>query len=129
FLTSFGSMTPEARAVAAGRALRLAVEHPAVDSVQVKQVGGDVALLAAGVELFRMGPRDAELAHAPSLREHASEVAENLTETIQAENKRRKIATTISAESLAALLAVLALLLMPKTSELAQRAHASLANH
>jgi small-conductance mechanosensitive channel len=129
FLAPFGSQTPEARAEVAGRTLRLAVEHPAVEAVQVKQVGGDTALLAAEIELFRLGPRDAELAHAPSLREHATEVAENLTETIRAEKKRRKIATTIFAVSLAALLALMALLLMRKTGELAQRAHTWVEKH
>ncbi len=129
FLTSYGSMSPQARAEAAGLALRLAVEHPTVDVVRPRQVGSSFALVAADIELFRLGPEDATLAQVPSLKEHVAEVADVLTETIQSEKKRRKIATTIFAVSLAALLALLALLLLRKTGDLARRAHGWVEKH
>ncbi len=124
-----GSLSAEERARAADKAIKTAIKTEKPEAVHVEE-NGDVAVLYAGtVPLIQLGPGDAEAAGDSSLRVHADAAALRVREAIRAEQRRSAIATTVFSGSVAVLIALVALYLLRKTTELGERAQGWVGEH
>lgn len=111
------------RARSAVKALELAAAHELPESVRVRR-DGELAIVYAGkLPLIQLFPEDAEAHGHSSLEFHADSVAMRFREHLEAEARRRAIASTVFSVSLVVLLSLVALALLRRTGELGDRAH------
>ncbi len=116
------------RARAANEALREALVAKA-DDVHVESAGGVAAVYVGGRPVVQLTPEDAALAGDSSLAVHADRIAAEIRAAFAAERKRSAVAGTIFNVSLAVLFAVVAVFVLRRVWQLADRAGDWLESH
>ncbi len=123
------SHSAEERARLADKAIKQAIKTEKPESVRVDQTG-DVAVIYAGkIPVIQLALADAEAAGDSSIRVHADAASIRVREAIRAEQKRSAIATTVFSGSVAVLIALVALYLLRKTTELTAQARTWISSH
>jgi small-conductance mechanosensitive channel len=117
-----GNQTAEQRATAASAVLRKAIDEGASTEVRVEQ-RGDAALLLLGTrQVIELGPEDAQAAGDPSVQVHAARAANQLREVIKNEQSRSATLMTILSFALVIFSGMVALFLIRRAGEMADRA-------
>lgn len=124
-----GEKSPEERARLADKAIKDAIKTESPDSVHVEISGDGAALYAGKIPVLQLSLEDAAAVGDSSLRVHADAASARLREAIRAEQKRSAIATTVFSGSIAVLIALVALYLLRKTTELTERARTWVSSH
>ncbi len=123
------TLGPDERARAADKAIKAAIKTESPDAVRVEQTGDTAVVYVGSIPVIQLGPEDATAAGDSSLRVHADAAALRVREAIRAEQKRSAIATSVFSGSVAVLIALVALYLLRKTTELSERARGWMGEH
>ncbi len=117
-----GDRPPEQRARAATKALSGIIEGAKGEDVRVTRQG-DVAVVMVGqTPIVQLGETDAQIAGDSSLDVHAANVAAQLRRAIDTERQRSAIANLVFSISLVVFFALIAIYLMRKLGDIAERA-------
>lgn len=120
FRVAAGDKSPTVRARAATEALVTALDDPNLEVRVVRQ--GDAAIIYAGpTPVAQLFQEDALAAGDSSLDVHASFVAAKVRRAITSERERKSIASNVFSFSLVVFFALIALYLMRKVGEVADR--------
>jgi small-conductance mechanosensitive channel len=120
----FGDQSVIDRAEAASRALLEAVGAGASDGVRVEQASGTAVVYVGQWRIVQLSLDDAHFENEASLEAYASRIAVKIKDAIVAEKRRRAVAQTVFSISLVVFLGLIALVLLKKSGELAERARA-----
>lgn len=111
----------EARAREATRALKRALEVETTNEVDVARSFGRATLSVGRTAIVELSEEDARLAGASSLDAHVTTIRAALTESLRAERQRSAIAGSVFSVSLVVFLGLIALYLVRKVGEFAER--------
>jgi small-conductance mechanosensitive channel len=124
-----GAKSPDERARLVSKALTAAIDDPRATEVRVVRQG-DVAVVYAGtVPLIQLSAQDAELAGDSSLDVHAGAVASQIRQALDSERQRSRVTKNVFNVSLVVFLALIAVYLMRKAGEVAERMREWLDKH
>lgn len=118
----------EQRAARATEALGSAFEQ-ANDEVRTERKGDTVTVYVGSTPIIQLGPEDSEAARDSSLEVHAAATADRVRQAVARERQRQRIASTVFSISLVVFTGLIAVYLMRKLGDFAERAHAWLANN
>lgn len=119
-----GDKAPEQRARAATKALAGVMDKAKPEDVRVSRQG-DVAVVMVGqTPIVQLGEIDAKISGDSSLDVHAANVAAQLRRAVETERQRSEIAKLVFSISLVVFFALIAVYLMRKLGEFADRARA-----
>lgn len=121
--------TVEERARAASKALTDALNDPRAVDVRVVRQGNVAVVYAGPVPIVQLDEQDAELAGDSSLDVHASAVAAQVRQALESERRRGKLQDNVFNLSLVVFLALIAIYLMRKVGEIADRLRSWLHEH
>ena len=119
-----GSNSPADRARLAERALAAAVTDERARDVKVVRQPGSALIYAGPVLIVHLDRDDARLAGDQSLDVLAGAIATDVRKAIEAERNRRSLAEDVFSVSLVVFLALIALFLLKKLGEIADRTRA-----
>jgi small-conductance mechanosensitive channel len=117
-----GERPPEQRARAATKALGGIIETAKGEDVRVTRQGEVAVVMVGQTPIVQLGETDAKLAGDSSLDVHAANVAAQLRRAIETERKRSAIAKLVFSISLVVFFALIAVYLMRKLGDFADRA-------
>lgn len=117
-----GDRPPEQRARAATKALGGIIETARGEDVRVTRQGEVAVVMVGQTPIVQLGEADAKLAGDSSLDVHAANVAAQLRRAIDTERQRSAIAKLVFSISLVVFFALIAIYLMRKLGDFADRA-------
>lgn len=124
-----GTLDADARANEASRALTRAMAASGDDDVHVERRGDTAVVLLGKAPVVELDAEDAKLAGVDSPTDHAESVAASIRVAVSAERQRSRIARTVFSISLVVFLGLVALYLIRKAGEVADRLREWLARH
>lgn len=119
-----GPHSPADRAKLAEKALAAAVADERAREVRIVREGDSALIYAGPVPIVQLGPDDARLSGEMSLDVLAGAVANDVRKALEFERNRRSVANDVFSISLVVFLALIALFLVKKLGEVADRARA-----
>jgi small-conductance mechanosensitive channel len=122
---SRGGRSPAERARAANSSIEALLAHPdELGDVHFEETQGGAVIYVGKTPIVTLGPEDVEASGEASLGVLAAEVTSRLSDAIATERKRSAIATTVFSFSLLVFSALIAFLLLGRTSDVAARLRA-----
>jgi hypothetical protein len=120
---------PDARARAAGVALRAAAESGTDVVVRTERRADAIVILAGDRTIVELGPEDAAAAGEPSVDALGNHVAQSVRETLKKEQSRSATLVTLLSVALVVLSGIIALFFARKIGQLADRMRSFLEEH
>lgn len=119
----------ETRARGAQKALALAIEEEKPESLRVVH-DADVSVIYAGkIPVLQLFVEDARAHGHSSLQVHADDTTVRFRHLVEAEQRRKALATSVFSISLSVLMSLVALYLLGRTSDLTERARSWIETH
>lgn len=125
----FRNQSPRTRAMAASAALTAALKTQKPEDVRVEERADAVMIFAGPSPIIELSAEDATAAGEANVKDYAARVTAKIREAMRREQNRSAIATTVFSLSLVVLAALLAIYLLRKVAEFAERAQSYLIAH
>ncbi|HET9957692.1 MAG TPA: mechanosensitive ion channel domain-containing protein [Polyangiaceae bacterium] len=127
--TAYAGKSADDRARRAAKALLAALEDPRGNEVRVERQGEVAVIFAGPTPIVQLIEEDARLAGDSSLDVHAGSVASAVRQALESERQRSRVAKNVFSLSLVVFFALIAIYLMKKVGDVADRVRGWLEDH